>query len=250
MTLRLLYLILCRLLGWLGLLARGPPRTQRCCWHLSGSHISRGTNRHSKATVGRTARQQRKPPHHLAAADRAVEEPCADHRRLTTPPANSQLSTHHRLSGHPHAAGAGAGSAWRCAGSALAAARRLSTATCYVRRLISLARWACPPTYETRSAARWPPPKAVLSHWPQWNSSPPRWAMLTAVVAEHNRDVPDVPAFIHAGSARASHIAGSPRSPTRCRSQDSPLPSSSEEWSNLFSNRPTSASACAYIVTR
>jgi hypothetical protein len=32
-------------------------------------------------------------------ADRAVEEPCAGHHGPATPPANSQLSTHDRLSG-------------------------------------------------------------------------------------------------------------------------------------------------------
>jgi hypothetical protein len=32
-------------------------------------------------------------------ADRAVEESCADHRGQATPPANSQLRTHDRISG-------------------------------------------------------------------------------------------------------------------------------------------------------
>jgi hypothetical protein len=38
-----------------------------------------------------------------SAADTAVEEPCADHRGPSTPLANSQLSPHDRLSGHPQA---------------------------------------------------------------------------------------------------------------------------------------------------
>ena len=64
----------------------------------------------------------------------------------------------------------------------------------YLRRLISLARWAFPDVWNG-FAGSLATAKAVLSRWPHLAQlAAARRASLTAVVAEHTRDVPDVPA--------------------------------------------------------
>jgi transposase len=63
-----------------------------------------------------------------------------------------------------------------------------------LRRLISLARWAFPDVWNG-FAGSLATAKAVLSRWPHLAQlAAARRASLTAVVAEHTRDVPDVPA--------------------------------------------------------
>jgi transposase len=64
----------------------------------------------------------------------------------------------------------------------------------YLRRLISLARWAFPDVWNG-FAGSLATAKAVLSRWPHLAQlAAARRATLTAVVAEHTREVPDVPA--------------------------------------------------------
>jgi transposase len=64
----------------------------------------------------------------------------------------------------------------------------------YLRRLISLARWAFPDVWNGFGGSL-ATAKAVLSRWPHLAQlAAARRATLTAVVAEHTRDVPDVPA--------------------------------------------------------
>jgi transposase len=64
----------------------------------------------------------------------------------------------------------------------------------YLRRLISLARWAFPDVWNG-FAGSLATAKAVLSRWPHLAQlAAARRASLTAVVAEHTGDVPDVPA--------------------------------------------------------
>lgn len=64
----------------------------------------------------------------------------------------------------------------------------------YLRRLISLARWAFPDVWNG-FAGSLATAKAVLLRWPHLEQlATARRASLTAVVAEHTRDVPDVPA--------------------------------------------------------
>jgi transposase len=63
-----------------------------------------------------------------------------------------------------------------------------------LRRLISLARWAFPDVWNA-FAGSLPTAKAVLGRWPHLRQlAAARPAALTAVVAQHTRDVPDVPA--------------------------------------------------------
>jgi transposase len=64
---------------------------------------------------------------------------------------------------------------------------------CHLRRLISLARWAFPDVWNG-FAGSLATAKAVLYSWPHLAQLAARRATLTAVVAEHTRDVPDVPA--------------------------------------------------------
>ncbi|MDQ4105073.1 MAG: transposase [Actinomycetota bacterium] len=73
----------------------------------------------------------------------------------------------------------------------------------YLRRLISLARWAFPDVWNG-FAGSLATAKAVLSRWPHLAQlAAARRATLTAVVAEHTRDVPDVPARAEAIRAAA-----------------------------------------------
>jgi transposase len=64
----------------------------------------------------------------------------------------------------------------------------------YLRRLLSLARWAFPDVWNG-FAGSLATAKAVLARWPHLQQlAGARRSALTAVVAEHTRDVPDVPA--------------------------------------------------------
>jgi transposase len=64
----------------------------------------------------------------------------------------------------------------------------------YLRRLISLARWAFPDVWNAFGGSL-PTAVAVLGRWPHLPAlAAVRRATLTAVVAEHTRAVPDVPA--------------------------------------------------------
>ena len=63
----------------------------------------------------------------------------------------------------------------------------------YLRRLISLARWSFPDVWNG-FAGSLPTAKAVLGRWPHLQQlAAARPAALTAVIAQHTRDVPDVP---------------------------------------------------------
>jgi hypothetical protein len=71
----------------------------------------------------------------------------------------------------------------------------------YLRRLISLARWAFPDVWNAFGGSL-PTAKAVLSRWPHLAQlATARRASVTALVAEHTREVPTV-------SARAEAIRG------------------------------------------
>jgi len=66
----------------------------------------------------------------------------------------------------------------------------------YLRRLISLARWAFPDVWNGFGGSL-PTAKAVLGRWPHLEQlAAARRSSLTAVVAEHTRSVPDVPARV------------------------------------------------------
>jgi transposase len=66
----------------------------------------------------------------------------------------------------------------------------------YLRRLISLARWAFPDVWSAFSGSL-PTAVAVLGRWPHLDSlAAARRSSLTAVVAEHTRGVGDVPARV------------------------------------------------------
>ena len=66
----------------------------------------------------------------------------------------------------------------------------------YLRRLISLARWAFPDLWSAFSGSL-PTAVAVLGRWPHLDSlAAARRSSLTAVVAEHTRGVGDVPARV------------------------------------------------------
>jgi hypothetical protein len=68
----------------------------------------------------------------------------------------------------------------------------------YLRRLISLARWAFPDVWNA-FAGSLPTAKAVLGRWPHLEGlAAARRSSLTAVVAEHTRGVADVPARVEA----------------------------------------------------
>lgn len=68
----------------------------------------------------------------------------------------------------------------------------------YQRRLLSLARWAFPDVWNAFGGS-WPTAKAVLARWPHLDAlAAARRCSLTAVVAEHTRAVPDVPARVEA----------------------------------------------------
>jgi transposase len=73
----------------------------------------------------------------------------------------------------------------------------------YLRRLISLARWAFPDLWSAFSGSL-PTAVAVLGRWPHLESlAAARRSSLTAVVAEHTRGVSDVPARVEAIRASA-----------------------------------------------
>ena len=66
----------------------------------------------------------------------------------------------------------------------------------YLRRLISLARWAFPDLWSAFSGSL-PTAVAVLGRWPHLDSlAAARRSSLTAMVAEHTRGVRDVPARV------------------------------------------------------
>jgi transposase len=72
-----------------------------------------------------------------------------------------------------------------------------------LRRLISLARWAFPDVWNA-FAGSLPTAEAVLGRWPHLDAlAAARRSALTAVVAEHTRGVPDVPARVEAIRAAA-----------------------------------------------
>lgn len=74
----------------------------------------------------------------------------------------------------------------------------------YLRRLISLARWAFPDVWNA-FAGSLPTATAVLTRWPHLHAlASARRPALTAVVAEHTRSVPDVPARVEAIRAAAA----------------------------------------------
>jgi transposase len=76
------------------------------------------------------------------------------------------------------------------------------------RRLVSLARWAFPDVWNA-FAGSLPTAKAVLARWPHLDAlAGARRSALTAVVAEHTRGVPDVPARVEAIRAAARAWAG------------------------------------------
>lgn len=73
----------------------------------------------------------------------------------------------------------------------------------YLRRLISLARWAFPDVWNA-FAGSLPTAKAVLGRWPHLQQlATARRATLTGLIAEHTRDVPNVPARAEAIRAAA-----------------------------------------------
>ena len=68
----------------------------------------------------------------------------------------------------------------------------------FLRRLISLARWAFPDVWNAFGGSL-PTAKAVLERWPHLDAlATARRAALTGLVAEHTRAVPDVPARVEA----------------------------------------------------
>ena len=72
-----------------------------------------------------------------------------------------------------------------------------------LRRLISLARWAFPDVWNAFGGSL-PTAKTVLARWPHLEAlAAARRSSLTAVVAEHTRGVPDVPARVEAIRAGA-----------------------------------------------
>lgn len=78
----------------------------------------------------------------------------------------------------------------------------------YLRRLISLARWAFPDVWNA-FAGSLPTARAVLARWPHLEAlATARRATLTAVVAEHTRAVANVPARAEAIRAAARDWAG------------------------------------------
>jgi transposase len=102
------------------------------------------------------------------------------------------------------------------AGPARLALRRLVTrrgaavidANRYLRRLISLTRWALPDVWNGFGGSL-PTAKAVLTRWPHLQAlATARRPALTAVVAEHTRGVADVPARVEATRAGARDWAG------------------------------------------
>jgi hypothetical protein len=90
----------------------------------------------------------------------------------------------------------------------------------YLRGLISLARWAFPDLWSTFGGSL-PTAVAVLGRWPHLESlAAARRSSLTAVVAEHTRDVGDVPARVEAircGAGGAGTVLGWAPGPGRPR---------------------------------